>query len=269
MRTYTVTSGKGGVGKTSLSINLAISFAKMGYRVVVFDADMALANLDVMAGVRPEFTLQHVLNGEKQLSEIIAEGPGGIGILAGASAIGTLMHSGPKRLGKFLEQLAQLEESTDILIFDTGAGLDSRVTTFMKAADEVLLVTTPDPTSVTDAYATAKVLFKAKPEAVVKVVVNMTANATEGEAVFNALFGIAESFLKRPLIFAGIVRQDADAAKAVRKRKPFAIDNPMSKAAIDVEAVAITLQRDWSSSHSASLVGRLWEESREQEAAAS
>jgi flagellar biosynthesis protein FlhG len=243
MRTYCVTSGKGGVGKTTLSANLGIAFAKTGQRVVVFDADLALANLDLVLGVRPEYRLQHVLAEERTLSQIVTPAPGGIGVIGGGSAVGVLMASGPKRIAKFLEQLAELESCTDVLIFDTGAGLDTKVVTFANAADEILLVTTPEPTSVTDAYATVKVLAKRNPDASIQLIVNQVSSPDEGRAIHATLNSISESFLQKKIGFAGWVTHDDAANRCIRKRRPLMLEARDSRAAYDIDEIALALSR--------------------------
>lgn len=238
MKTFAVTGGKGGVGKTSISANLGVAMAKLGYKAVVFDADLALANLEVVLGVRPEFTLQHVVAEEKSLAEIVARGPEGVGFVAGGSGIPVLMRSGPKRLGLFFEQLQELSESTDALIFDTAAGLDNKVTAFVKAADEVLLVTTPEPASLTDAYATIKTVLRAKKDAVIRVVVNMVDKEREAREVFDILERITRDFLKAEILYAGYVRRDTAAQKSAKNRKPFVQVAPESPASVDVTRLA-------------------------------
>lgn len=241
MKTIAVTSGKGGVGKSSLSANVGVALAKMGYRPVIFDADLALANLEVVLGTRAEFSLQHVVAEEKGLKDVVATGPGGVGFVAGGSGVPTLMRSGPKRLAMFFEQVAGLSEDHDVVLYDTAAGLENRVLAFLKAADEVLLVVTPEPTSVTDAYATVKTLFRHKPDAVVRVVVNMAADAAEAKQVYDILSQITTDFLKKPLAFAGFVRRDAAVSDAARQRRPYVVGAPKSDAAKDTVKLAASL----------------------------
>ncbi|HTQ10448.1 MAG TPA: P-loop NTPase, partial [Fimbriimonadaceae bacterium] len=163
MHRIAITSGKGGVGKTNLAANLGIALSQLGSRTILFDADLQLANVDVALGIQPQFTLQHVVSGERSLSDAVSAGPGGLKVVAGGSAISTLMAAGPKRMGMFFDQLETLSLEADFLLFDTSAGLDNRVVAFWKASDEILVVTTPDPTSVTDAYATIKVAARRAP----------------------------------------------------------------------------------------------------------
>lgn len=238
MRTIAITSGKGGVGKSTIAANLSIALAEQGKRVVLFDADLQLANLDVLMGIEPEFTLQHVVAEKKTLREVLTEGPLGVRVASGGSAVSMLMHAGPKRMGRFISQLTELERDTDFIIFDTGAGIDNKVMTFLRIAQEAIIVVTPDPTSVTDAYATAKIALKRDPKTNVKVLLNMVSHVREGQAVFTALESIAWSFLKAELGYVGCVRNDFSAAAAVRKRKPFMVSSPDCSAAEDIRSIA-------------------------------
>lgn len=242
MRKLAFTGGKGGVGKSFLASNVAIACAEQGCKTVLFDADLQLANLDVMLGIRSQFNLQHVVMGEKTLQEILTEGPGGIRVATGGSAINGLMNAGPKRMATFLSQLDSIADQFQCLIFDTGAGIDNRVLTFLRLADEVVLVTTPDPTSVTDAYATAKTLLKKDPNASISVLVNYVRTEAEGKQVYDTLNGISKQFLGRELKYLGYVRADLAAIESVRSRTPLMIQNPRSDAAQNIQHIATQIQ---------------------------
>jgi flagellar biosynthesis protein FlhG len=241
MRTIAVTSGKGGVGKTNLSANVGLSLVERGKRVVIFDADLGLANLDVVLGTKAQFSLQHVLSGEKKLTEIVTHGPGGIQFIAGGSGVEGLVNMNATQLERFLLELQELSKATDVLIFDTGAGIDETVMTFLQAADEALLVITPDPASITDAYATAKVLYQRKPEAVVRVVMNQVSDEAQARAVYEKVNGIVRQFLGKHMIFGGYVRHDQRALACIRKRQPYRNADPTAPASVDVMAVAAGL----------------------------
>lgn len=241
MKTIAITSGKGGVGKTSLTANVGVALAQMGFRTVVFDADLALANLEIGLGVRADHNLQHVVAEEKTVSEVVFRGPANVGLVAGGSGVPVLMRSGPKKLAMFFEQVQALESDTDVLLFDTSAGLENRVMAFAKFADEVVVVTTPDPASLTDAYATIKTIFRQKPKAVVKIVVNMAIDATEANGVFGVLETITKDFLKKSIGFAGFVRMDTAVSVCSRQRKPFALSTKDTPAKTDVTTLAANL----------------------------
>jgi len=241
VKTIAITSGKGGVGKTSLSSNLSIALSQFGQNVVLFDADLQLANVDVALGIQAEHTLRDVVNGDVTLKDSLAVGPGGIRVAVGGSAVAKLMNAGPKRMGAFFEQVEGLSESTDFLIYDTASGLENRVTAFLQRSDEVILVTTPDPTAITDAYATAKVLFKKQPEAVIRVLVNMVNSPEEAYGLYGHLNSVCKRFLDKELHFLGHVRADSRAAHATRVRRPVMVQYPDSAAALDVIEVARTV----------------------------
>jgi len=218
VRSIAITSGKGGVGKTFIAINLGCALAEAGKRVVLFDADLQLANLDVALGIESEYSLQHVVSGEKTLTEVLTSGPMGMRIVTGGSGITSLMHAGPQRLAKFMSQLDDLAETTDFLLFDTAAGLDNRVFAFLKRADEVLVVLTPEPTSVTDAYATIKVLFRRKHDAVVRALVNRASSEKVAKATYRALKSTVQNFLDQDLLYAGCVSRDEAIERATLMR---------------------------------------------------
>ncbi len=221
-----------------MSVNLGLALAETGKRVVLFDADLQLANLDIMVGAQPEWNLQHVVAGEKTLREVIFEGPGGVGIISGGSGVPALMSAGPKRMATFISQFQELDSDTDYLILDTAAGLDGRVLTFLKLADEVLLVTTPDPASVTDSYATAKILFKRSPFAKIHLLVNMAANQKEAEAIAEAFEAIVWSYLQRHVDYIGFVRHDLQVVVSSRRQRPLLINDPHCLASSDVRKCA-------------------------------
>ena len=238
MRIVSVTSGKGGVGKTNLSANIGIALTQLGLRVVLFDADLGLANLDVVLGTSAQYSVHYALDGSMTLSEVIANGPGGIRFLSGGSGISKLLNVSRKRLQNFLLELAQLENSTDVLIFDTGAGVDQRVLTFLRAADEVVIVVTPDPASVADAYATIKVLLRNKKDANIQILMNQVEHERQAEAIYRKLNDIAGHFLEANLSYTGSVRQDGEIVPFIRARQPFVLGDPRLKASRDVVDVA-------------------------------
>lgn len=238
MRSIAITSGKGGVGKTNISANLSVALARHRQRVVVFDADIGLANLDVVLGCKVESTLQNVLSGDKTLSQVLHPGPGGIRFVPGGSGIEALFNLNDHQKERFFDELATLEKDTDILIFDTGAGLDSNVMTFLQAADEVLVVVTPDPASLTDGYATAKALFKENPTADVGLILNMVESQHEAKQVYAHLFSVVQRFLGAHLKYAGCVRMDMGAVTFIRRRVPFIVGDPNLPASVDINRLA-------------------------------
>jgi flagellar biosynthesis protein FlhG len=238
MKTIAVTSGKGGVGKTSLAVNIGVGLAKQGKRVIVFDGDLGLANIDILTGITPQFNLQHVVSDQKQLIEVVTQAPSGIGIISGGSAISSLMHAGPKRLGRFFEQFDQLKDHTDYLIIDTSAGIENRVMAFLAIADEVWVVTNSEPTSITDSYALIKVHTRKHPDANMNIIINSVRRSDEGVSTFLALRQVAEVFLNQDLNFLGEVRHDPIFTFAVKSRTPFVQSHPKSDASVDVQKLA-------------------------------
>ncbi len=242
MMTLAITSGKGGVGKTTVSCNLAAALQMAGERVVLFDADLQLANLDIVLGVSPAFNLQHVVAGHKSLTEVMVQGPAGVRAITGASAVPSLMHAGPKRMATFLTQLAKLEKTTDVLIFDTSAGLDNKVITFVKLSQEVVVVVTPDPTSITDAYATIKTINRRDKGARIRLLFNMAAEQ-EALDLFERLEEICWKYLNKQIEFLGNIRYDRNAVLAGRKRQLYVTEQNASKASQDIRAIAQVLRQ--------------------------
>jgi flagellar biosynthesis protein FlhG len=238
MRTIAITSGKGGVGKSTVSANLAIALGGLGRRVVLFDADLGLANLDLLLGVTPRHTLRHAVREGCPLLACLTPCPNGVRLVPGGSGVAELIDLPDAQLDSFLRQLIALEGDCDDLIFDTGAGIQRSVMRFLIAADEVLLVCTPDPASVMDAYATAKTLFSTRPEARIRVIVNQAEDEEHARAIFARLREIVARFLDRTIWYAGALRRDPCAIDAARRRIPLVIAFPRSRAADDLHAIA-------------------------------
>ncbi len=241
VRVIAVTSGKGGVGKTNFSTNLALTLAYRKRRVTVVDADLGLANLHVILGITPHFTLEHVLRGERTLEEALYTGPLGIRILGGASGIADMANLDSSRRDILISALQNLDRSTDILLLDTGAGVSDSVLSFLSAAQEVLVVTTPEPTALTDAYATIKTVVRQNPDAIFRLVVNMSRSQSEGDAVANRLKNIADRFLQKKIEYLGQIPYDVAVPKAVRAQQPFVLSDPRCLAAQAIRSIADTL----------------------------
>lgn len=247
-RVLAVTSGKGGVGKTSVSLNLAIALGQRGLSVGLIDADLGLANLDLMLGVLPEYDLTSIISGQKKAREVLVDGPAGIKLLAGGSGAADLANLTEYQLRRVLDILADLDGMFDVYIIDTGAGIGRQVMTFVAAADEVLVVTTPDPTAVADAYGLIKVLrnsTKGAWNAVVRVVVTMAETESESFAVFRRLDQVTRRFLGLSLHYLGCLEKDAVVARAVREQKPFTMGHPTSRPAKRILEMAGNLTREW------------------------
>ncbi|MBI2371821.1 MAG: MinD/ParA family protein [Deltaproteobacteria bacterium] len=219
-RVIAVSSGKGGVGKTNVVANVACALARLGRRVLILDADLGLANLDVLLGLAPRFTLAHVIAGEKTIEEILVPGPAGVEILPAASGVQELAElQEPQRLA-LLRELDRLDGGRyDLLLIDTAAGISSNVLTFSAAAQEILVVASPEPTSITDAYALMKVLAAKHRERHFRLLVNSAADPREGKEVYRKLSLAVDRFLHVSLDYAGYVLHDEYVPQAVRQQR--------------------------------------------------
>lgn len=241
-RIITITSGKGGVGKSNLAINLAISLSRMGKKVVILDADFGLANVEVMLGVRPSYNLADLMFKGKGLEDIITEGPEGIGFISGGSGIKELTNLTKEQLINLAYRLEELDRKADVVIIDTGAGISENVMEFVMLSAEVLLVVTPEPTSITDAYALLKTLDR-RPEfsrdrCNIKLIANKADSEKEGLDLFEKLSLVAGKFLNLSLEYTGMIPNDSNVNKAVMKQKPVTIAFPKSTSAKAIEEIA-------------------------------
>lgn len=240
-RVITVTSGKGGVGKTNVTINLAIALSEQGYRVVILDADFGLANIDVLFGIIPKYNLLHVINNEKNILEVLSDGPMNTKFVSGGSGVEDLVKLDRQQITKFVENMALLDKLADIIIVDTGAGLSENVMSFIMAADEVLLITTPEPTSITDAYALIKMMSNRDKSKKIRLVVNRTESSDEANDVLNKLVLVADKFLGITLMPTGYIMNDDAVVKAVKQQQPFFISFPKSQAAKNIREISAKL----------------------------
>ncbi|HEY4743938.1 MAG TPA: MinD/ParA family protein [Desulfuromonadaceae bacterium] len=231
IRVISVTSGKGGVGKSNVVSNLAIAMSAQGKKVLVIDADLGLGNLDVLLGLSPAYNLNHVLNGEKNLSEILIDGPAGIKIIPAGSGVQEFTSLGQHERLKLLDELDMLEEQFDVLIVDTEAGISENVTYFTVAAQEIIVVVTPEPTSITDVYALIKLLATRYSEHHFKVLVNMAKDSEDALEVFRKLANVAGRFLDISLDYLGCVVKDEKVVEAVKRQKAVSELFPESEAA--------------------------------------
>ncbi len=236
-RTIAIASGKGGVGKSSLAVSIAIALARHEVSVTLLDADLGLANVNVILGIIPKYNLYHVIKGKKKLKEIVIEVPENIKIIAGASGFHQLANLDAKQRGDFIEAVSELD-SDDYMIIDTGAGVSQNVLSFVLAADEVIVVTTPEPTAITDAYGIIKSIASQAPEKTIKLVVNRVQSVAEGRRVAQRVINIAGQFLNVKVENLGFVYEDMSVPKSVRNQKPFIVSYPKSKASVCVSLIA-------------------------------
>jgi flagellar biosynthesis protein FlhG len=236
-RVISVTSGKGGVGKTNIVANLGYAFARLGKKVLILDADLGLGNLDVLLGLAPKFNLSHVIMGEKSINDIIIEGPGKMLILPASSGIQELTQLTQDQKVKILSELDQLIGAVDILFIDTAAGISSNVMDFNVTAHEIIVVVSPEPTSITDAYALMKVLSLKYAEKCCKVIVNLAGTSQQGREIFRQLNMVTERFLDMNLDYLGSVLFDANVTQGVKQQKLVSDlypDTPASRCFIDL-----------------------------------
>ncbi|MBO8141034.1 MAG: MinD/ParA family protein [Firmicutes bacterium] len=237
-RVVAVTSGKGGVGKTNLAANLGLLLVGRGQRVALLDADLGLANVDIVLGIDPPFTLSHVLSGERSLAEVMVEGPKGLKVLAGGSGVFELANLSQWRLERFIRALESLDDSLDLLLLDTGAGIGRQVMAFNLASQELIVVTTPEPTSLADAYSVIKVVATRRADVRLLVAVNMAPSLREGEAVFERLSTVARRFLGVQLEHLGTIPRDEAVVRAVQRQEPFVLASPHAPASRAVASMA-------------------------------
>lgn len=244
-RVITITSGKGGVGKSNIAVNLAVQMQKLGKKVLIFDADFGLANVEVMFGSIPEYNLSDMIYRGKGIREIITEGPMGIGFISGGTGISGLNNLTRDQVLYFVKCLKELDELADVIIVDTGAGISDHVLEFVMASPEVLLITTPEPSSLTDSYSLLKTLYRnphfAPERTDIHVISNRVTSMEEGQNVYDKLNSVVAQFLQGKIDFLGMIPQDPALEKAVRQQKTVSISSPLSKSAKAFEVMASNL----------------------------
>lgn len=238
-RIIAVTSGKGGVGKTNLVLNLALKLSQMNCRVVVFDADLGLGNLDILINAVPEYTLEDVISGERDILEIMVNGPCNLKIIPGGSGLFDLANLDLVRRRRLLDRLQVLEKEGEIIFLDTSAGISRNVLDFIKVADEFIVVTTPEPVALTDAYGMLKVIAGQQINQTGYIVVNFTRHVQQGEMIFQRLQKIVQNFqLGLNLQYLGNISYDPAVSRAVEDFSPFLLSYPESAATASISKIA-------------------------------
>lgn len=243
-RIITIASGKGGVGKTNISTNLAIAYAQIGKKVILMDADLGLANVNVVLGIIPKYNLYHLIRKQKTMSDIIMDTNYGIKIVAGASGFAKIANLTEEERRDFVNELSALS-AADVIIIDTSAGVSHNVLSFVAAADEVLIVTTPEPTAITDAYGIIKIIATEidNLNLGLKLVVNRVKSVVEGRKVAERVINIAGQFLNLKVDYLGYVYEDPAVQNAVLRQKPFLIMDPKGKASICLRHLVSRLEK--------------------------
>lgn len=240
-RVIAVSGGKGGVGKSNVACNLALAMAKMKKRVLLLDADLSLANVDVLLGITPRLNLSHMISGEKTLEEIMVEGPEGIRIIPGGSGLEEMTNLSPREMDRLFDAFADIDPAPDIFLIDTAAGIHPNVLQFLTAADQTIVVTTPEPTAYTDAYALIKTLHKHDPQKEIGVLVNMAQNNAEAAEVLRLMLHMCRQFLQLSFNNLGFIPRDPEVLKSVRHQKPFLLHSPACPASHAIRNIAATI----------------------------
>lgn len=238
MRSLAISSGKGGVGKSNLAVNAALELGSLGNNVLLLDADFGLANADLLCGISSKYHLGHVIAGAKQLDEILVRVSPNVSILPSGSGIPELSNFSLAKNSRILSQLKKMEHGLDFLVIDCAAGVGESVTGVLVAADEVVIVSTPEPTSIVDAYATIKVIFKHTPDKPISIVVNNVIGVGDAEKVYKQINKAVNRFLARDIIFLGMIPSDAQVSNAVRDQTPLVLYAPETPASRAIRLIA-------------------------------
>ena len=238
VRVIAIASGKGGVGKTNLSVNLGISFCKLGQKVALLDADMGLANVDILLGLHPKYNLTHVLSGEKSLDDIVVEGPSGLKVIPASSGVQHMAEMGTMEQAGIINAFSEFQEDIDLLLVDTAAGIHGGVVNFARACQEVIVAVCDEPTSLTDAYALIKLLNRDHGLNRFHVVTNMVESLQHGQALYQKLCKVTDQYLEVALYFTGAVPFDKTLRKSVQKQQAVVESSPNSQVSIAIKHLA-------------------------------
>lgn len=240
-RVIAVTSGKGGVGKTNIATNLAICLAHLKERVLLLDADLSLGNVDFLMDIRSRYNISHVISGGKSMEDVIQYGPGGVRVICGGSGLDKLANISEDEQHRLLRHLSRLQQETDTIVVDTGAGISSSVVNFCLASDHVLVVATPEASAMADAYGMIKVLVRKGYQGPISIVINMANNVEEGKRAYTRIAYAARRFLQKDLYFAAVLPKDERLCMAVRSRKPVILAYPRSRVSSSLKLLASRL----------------------------
>ncbi|MDD2585239.1 MAG: MinD/ParA family protein [Syntrophomonadaceae bacterium] len=241
-RVIVISSGKGGVGKTTIAVNIAMAISSMGKKVVLMDADMGLANIDIMLGILPKYNLYHMIQGQKNIKDIIIPGPGDLMIIPGGSGIDELANIDQNQLQKLLTEIGKIDGQYDYMIIDTGAGISKHVIAFLLAADDAIIITTPEPTSLTDAYGIIKTVHRRQSFAGnLYLVVNRVSSDAEGTLVAEKFKQVCTKFLNRDIALLGSVVNEPLIGEGIKQQQPFIRIYPKNSASRNMKSIARSL----------------------------
>lgn len=238
-KVISISSGKGGVGKTNFALNFSISLKRLGYEVVVIDADIGLSNIEILSGTNLPFSMSDIVFTEKKINDIIGIGPEGIKIISGGSGLNELKLLDSENFPKLLADIETLQYEVDYIIIDTGAGISNAVTNFIMASDEVIIVSTPDPTSLMDSYTLIKSIVSNGFKGKINIVSNMVSKRKEGREIFNKLSNATSNFLRVQINFFGYIERDKIITNAIRNQIPFIISHPDNQNSKMINAMAM------------------------------
>lgn len=237
-----IASGKGGVGKTSFAINLSVCLSQQGYNTFLLDADMGMANVDILMNIRPQYTIKDIIDNDKNIMDVVVEGPGGVSVIPGGSGFQDLANIDVWKFNKLLNSFNELEKYADYVIIDTGAGIAKNVLNFLMASHEVLVITTPEPHAITDAYALIKTINELDPSILVKLVINKVDSPEEANFVASKIMAVAKANLKIRILKYGYILEDGAVYRAIKKRRPFSLmenDAPASRCVTSIANLII------------------------------
>ncbi|WP_226554941.1 MinD/ParA family protein [Priestia aryabhattai] len=244
-KTIAVLSGKGGVGKSNLSLNLSLALTKQKQRVLLFDMDIGMGNIDILIGQTASYTMVDLMEKKLSIQQIIKKGPQNLAYVAGGTGISSVFEWSPSDLAHLIKELNSLTNQYDYMIFDMGAGMSESVLKFLKAVDEMIVVTTPEPTAITDAYAAIKLAASYSVSAPIHLIINKTLSEKEGNQTYERFNRAVQQFLNVSISLLGIVPDDQAVQKAVNRQIPFFLQDPKSKASTSlVDMVNILVPQD-------------------------
>ncbi len=243
-KVISISSGKGGVGKTNFAINFSISLKKLGYDVAIIDADIGLSNIEILSGTHMKYSISDIIFSNKNIFEIIENGPEGVKIISGGSGFKELKLFEEKNFNKLISEIEKLQSSVDYIIIDTGAGISSTVIDFIMTSEEVIIICTPDPTSIMDSYTLIKSVISSNFEGKVNLISNQVVSRKEGKEIFDKLYNTIKNFLKVEISYLGYIEKSNIVINAVKKQVPFVISHPNNSISKRINIMAMNYMEE-------------------------